>query len=156
MARGHKRSAGLLLFRRDASEIEVLIAHMGGPYWEKKDEGGWSIPKGEYEDEDPQEAAVREFEEEIGLKRPKGRLLDLGEVRQPSGKRVRVWALEGSLDATQVASNTFEMEWPPRSGIMREFPEVDRAQWFAVDEARVKLLPGQVPFLNLLLDHTSR
>jgi len=128
---------------------------MGGPYWEKKDEGGWSIPKGEYTDEEPQEAAVREFKEEMGMERPKGKLIDLGEVRQPSGKLVRIWALEGTLDTSQVASNTFEMEWPPRSQIIRSFPEIDRAQWFTVDEARAKLIRGQEPFLDLLLAHTS-
>ncbi len=131
--------------------MEVLIAHMGGPYWAKKDDGGWSIVKGEYgEDEDAYAAARREFEEETGAPPPAGTPLELGEVRQPSGKLIRVWAIEGDLDASQIKSNTFTMEWPPGSGAQREFPEVDRAGWFDLESARRKLVKGQVPFVDRL------
>ena len=144
-----KRSAGILLHRRG----EVLLVHPGGPFWAKRDDGAWSIPKGEYEDgEDPQAAARREFEEELGVAPPPGEARDLGEVRQSGGKRVRAWALQGDLDVGAVRSNTFEMEWPPRSGTMREFPEVDRAGWFTPEDARAKLVKGQVPLVDALLD----
>jgi predicted NUDIX family NTP pyrophosphohydrolase len=149
-----KRSAGLLLYRRDPeSVVEVLIGHMGGPFWARKDAGGWSIPKGEYEEgEDPFAVALREFEEELGSPCPAGDFEPLGEVRQPSGKRLTVWAAEGDFDATTARSNTFAMEWPPRSGTMQEFPEIDRAAWFPVETARSKLLSGHVVFLDRLLD----
>jgi predicted NUDIX family NTP pyrophosphohydrolase len=125
---------------------------MGGPFWARRDDTAWSIPKGEYEDdEDALLVARREFAEELGKTVPRGRLVDLGELRQPSGKRVRTWALEADLDASEIHSNTFSMEWPRGSGRLREFPEVDRAEWFELDTARRKLVKGQVPFLDALL-----
>jgi predicted NUDIX family NTP pyrophosphohydrolase len=147
-----KRSAGILLHRRGSNgEREVLLVHPGGPFWAKKDAGVWSIPKGEYDDsEDAQAAALREFAEEIGAPPPDGDLVALGEIRQRSGKTVVAWALEGDADADAVRSNTFTMEWPPRSGSMREFPEIDRAGWFGLDEAREKILPAQAPLLDRL------
>jgi predicted NUDIX family NTP pyrophosphohydrolase len=147
-----KLSAGLLLYRRTNGEVEVLLVHPGGPFWAKKDDGAWSIPKGEYErGEDPLEVAIREFEEEIGVPPPQAsEAVPLGELRQPSGKRLSAWALEGRLDVDEVHSNTFPMEWPPRSGRMQEFPEVDRAAWFDLETARRKLLKGQVAFLDRL------
>ena len=127
--------------------------HPGGPFWRNKDDGAWSIPKGEYDnDEDPWTAAVREFGEELGQAAPMGHPIDLGEVRQAGGKRVRCFAIEGDLDITEVRSNTFVMEWPPKSGRMEEFPEVDAAAWVSSELARVKLLKGQVPFVDALLD----
>lgn len=154
-----RRSAGLLLYRGAAETLEVLLVHPGGPVWARRDDGAWSIPKGEYEDDkEPLAAARREFEEELGSHPPLARdddARDLGEIRQKSGKRVRAWAIAGDLDATRITSNTFEMQWPPRSGTMREFPEVDRAQWFGVDEARVKLNPAQVPLLDRLLESVA-
>jgi predicted NUDIX family NTP pyrophosphohydrolase len=147
-----KRSAGILLHRRGSNgEREVLLVHPGGPFWAKKDAGVWSIPKGEYDDsEDARAAALREFAEEIGAPPPDGDLVALGEIRQRSGKTVVAWALEGDADADAVRSNTFTMEWPPRSGSMREFPEIDRAGWFGLDEAREKILPAQAPLLDRL------
>ena len=152
-----KLSAGLLVYRRTGGELEVLIVHPGGPFWAKKDDGAWSVPKGEYEpDEDPLEVALREFEEEIGAEPPDhATAVSLGELRQPSGKVVRAWAVEGDLDVSEVRSNTFEMEWPPRSGRTQEFPEVDRAGWFGLEEARRKLLRGQVGFLDRLEELAS-
>ena len=130
-ARSRARSAGLLLYRQPAGELEVLLVHPGGPLWARRDLGAWSIPKGEYgPEEDPLTAARREFLEELGSPPPDGELLDLGEIRQRSGKLVRAWALAADFDATRIKSNLFSMQWPPRSGQMREFPEVDRAQWF--------------------------
>ena len=149
-----KLSAGLLLYRRTSGHVEVLLVHPGGPFWAKKDEGAWSIPKGEYEPgEDPFEVAIREFEEELGIAPPAAdATMPLGEVRQPSGKRVTAWALEGDVAVDEIHSNTFPMEWPPRSGRMQEIPEVDRAGWFDLDTARRKLLKGQVAFLDRLAD----
>ena len=148
------RSAGLLLYRvSDQGVVEVLLAHPGGPFWAKKDDGVWSIPKGEYEpQDDPLATAKREFREEVGLDAPAGEPTSLGERRQPSGKWVIAWALAGDLDITRASSNTFEIEWPRGSGTMREFPEVDRVEWMAVVLARRKLLKGQVPFLDTLLE----
>jgi predicted NUDIX family NTP pyrophosphohydrolase len=147
------RSAGILLYRLRDGEPEVLIVHPGGPFWRKKDAGAWSIPKGEYDDgEDPQACALREFEEETGTLLSPAVLTDLGEVRLKSGKQVIAWAVEGDLDAGAIVSNTFEMEWPPRSGRRQEFPEVDRAGWFGLDEAREKLNPAQGAFLDRLRD----
>jgi predicted NUDIX family NTP pyrophosphohydrolase len=147
-----KRSAGLLVHRRVDGEPEVLLVHPGGPYWAKKDEGAWSIPKGEYElDQDPLQVALREFEEEIGKTPPDpSGAVWLGELRQPSGKIVTAWAVEGDVDVGDVHSNTFELEWPPRSGRTKEFPEVDRAAWFGLEEARRKLLRGQLAFIDRL------
>jgi predicted NUDIX family NTP pyrophosphohydrolase len=148
-----KRSAGILLYRQAPGGLEVLLVHPGGPFWTKRDPGVWSIPKGEYEpDDDPHAAARREFEEELGSAPPDGRTLDLGEVRQKSGKLVRAWALAGDLDATTAFSNTFTVEWPPRSGQMQEFPEVDRAEWFTLDAAREKINPAQAAFLDRLAE----
>lgn len=146
-------SSGILLYRGAAPEhVEVLIAHMGGPLWERRDRGGWSVPKGEHDPgEDGLAAARREFQEELGFPAPHVGLIDLGSLRQPSGKRVHVWAARGDLDPRAVRSNTFHMEWPRGSGRVREFPEVDRAGWFDVATARDKLVSGQVGFLDRLL-----
>jgi predicted NUDIX family NTP pyrophosphohydrolase len=147
-----KRSAGILMYRETGSTRELLLVHPGGPFWAKKDEGAWSIPKGEYEpDEDPLAAAKREFAEELGSAPPEGDYLDLGEVVQPSRKRLVVFAIEGDFDPATLTSNLFEMEWPPKSGQMQYLPEVDRAQWFAHEDARKKILPGQQPFIDRLL-----
>jgi predicted NUDIX family NTP pyrophosphohydrolase len=144
------RSAGILVFRRVDGRTEVLIGHMGGPFWARKDDGAWSVPKGLIEDgEEPLAAARREFQEELGLPAPDGEPLPLGEVKQ-SGKTVTLWAVEGDLDPAAVVPGTFELEWPPRSGRTREFPEVDRVAWFGLDDARVKLVKGQRPFLDRL------
>jgi len=144
-----KRSAGILLFRRGPHRsIEVLLVHPGGPFWARKDEGAWTVPKGEHEeDEDPFEAARREFEEETSH-RPEGTFHPLAPVTQKSGKVVRAWAVEGDFDPARLRSNTFEVEWPPRSGRKREFPEVDRAAWLGLDEAARKIRPEQAPFLE--------
>ena len=145
------RSAGLLLFRRSSAGLEVLVVHPGGPFWARKDLGAWSLPKGEYDDdEDPAVCARREFAEELGTAPPDGELLDLGEVRLKSGKVVVAWAVEGDLDTAEIVSNTFETEWPPRSGRRQEFPEVDRAEWFGPAEARSKLNPAQAEFVDRL------
>jgi predicted NUDIX family NTP pyrophosphohydrolase len=146
-----KRSAGILLFRNSSDGLQVLLVHPGGPFWAKKDAGSWSIPKGEYiEGEDPLGAARREFAEETGIA-VDGAFLPLGEVKQPGGKLVAAWALEGDLDATAIRSNTFQLEWPPKSGRVREFPEVDAAAWLSIDAARSKLLKGQLDFLDRLI-----
>jgi predicted NUDIX family NTP pyrophosphohydrolase len=147
-----KLSAGLLVYRRADAELEVLLVHPGGPFWARKDEGAWSVPKGEYgPSEDPLEVALREFEEEIGQAPPERDEPEwLGELRQPSGKVVSAWAMEGDLDVSDVRSNTFEMEWPPRSRRTQEFPEVDRAGWFGLEEARRKIHRGQLGFLDRL------
>jgi predicted NUDIX family NTP pyrophosphohydrolase len=147
-----KRSAGLIMYRRRNSELEVLLVHPGGPLWSKKDLGVWSIPKGEYLDgEDPLEAARREFEEETGFA-PNGNFIGLGDLRQPSGKIVTAWAFEGDFDPKKLKSNTFMMEWPPRTGRQIEVPEVDRADWYSIEDARRRLLPGQRAFLDRLLE----
>ena len=146
-----KRSAGLLLYRRAGDALEVLLVHPGGPFWAKKDDGAWSIPKGEYDDgEDPLAVAKREFAEEVGAA-PQGAFADLGEVVQGGGKRVRAFALEGDVDVSRLQSNTFELEWPPKSGRKQTFPEVDRVEWFAPDVARRKILAGQLPLIERLL-----
>ena len=148
-----KRSAGILLFRRRGGGLEVLLVHPGGPLWAKKDLGVWSIPKGEYDDgEDPQACALREFEEETGSAPAPGELVELGEVRQASGKLVRAWALEGDFDPSTLRSNTFTMQWPPRSGRLQEFPEVDRAEWFTLEQARERINPAQAAFLDRLAE----
>ena len=146
-----KRSAGILLYRRTNGEPEVLLVHPGGPFWEKKDLGAWSIPKGEYDEaEDPRACALREFEEELGARPPEGDLAALGSAKQSGGKVVTAWAIEGDLDPAGARSNTFTLEWPPRSGVMREFPEVDRADWFTLDDARRRINPAQAVFLDRL------
>ena len=148
-----RRSAGILLYRRTADGPEVLLVHPGGPYWARRDAGAWSIPKGEHDpsDVDPQACALREFAEETGTTLARADLIPLGEVRQRGGKVVAAWAAEGDLDAAAIRSNTFELEWPPRSGRRRAFPEVDRAGWFGPDAAREKLLPAQAAFVDRLL-----
>jgi len=145
-----KRSAGLLMYRRSGERVEVLLAHPGGPFWAKKDLGAWSIPKGEYEaDEDPLQAANREFEEESGVV-PAGSFVALGEIKQAGGKIVTAWAVEGDCDASSLKSNTFSIEWPPDSGRLAEFPEVDRWEWFSLEDAGNRILAGQKEFLERL------
>jgi predicted NUDIX family NTP pyrophosphohydrolase len=146
-----RTSAGILLYRLRPTGPEVLLGHMGGPFWALKDDGAWSLPKGEHgPDEDPLAVARREFEEELGSPVPADVLVPLGEARVTSGKVLAVWAAEGDLDATVARSNTFDLEWPPRSGRVQQFPEIDRAAWFSLDEAAGKLVAGQVPFLGRL------
>jgi predicted NUDIX family NTP pyrophosphohydrolase len=146
-----ERSAGILLYRHGSGGLEVLLVHPGGPFFARKDDGAWSIPKGLCEDgEEPLAAARREFAEELGSPCPEDKALELGEVRQKSGKRVTAWAVEGDLDADAITSNTFELEWPPRSGRRQSFPEIDRAAWVRPEVARVKLVAGQVVFLDRL------
>lgn len=148
-----KRSAGLLVFRRVGVNVEVLLGHMGGPFWAGRDAGAWSVPKGEYEpDEDPAAAALREFEEELGMPVPAGELVELGTIRQSGGKVVTVWAIEGDLDPDQVVPGTFEMEWPKGSGRVREFPEVDRVAWLGLEDAGARIVAGQRTFLDRLSD----
>jgi predicted NUDIX family NTP pyrophosphohydrolase len=143
-------SAGILLYRRSARGIEVLLVHPGGPFWARRDMGAWSIPKGEFgADEEPAVAARREFAEELGVELA-GELQPLGEIKQKAGKRVVGFAVEGDVDPSTVRSNSFEMEWPPRSGRMQSFPEIDRAEWFDLDTARQKIIPGQAAFLDRL------
>ena len=151
-----QQSAGILLFRRRGPEPEFLLVHPGGPYWAKRDEGAWSIPKGGIEDgEDPRDTALRELGEELGAapRLDPGELIELGAIRQKAGKVVEAWAAEADFDATALASNTFEMEWPPRSGRTAEFPEVDRAEWFDLETARRKILAAQAELLDRLLAH---
>ena len=146
-----RRSAGILLYREGADGLEVLLVHPGGPFWAKKDLGAWSIPKGEYEDgEDPLACALREFEEETGTRLEASEPVELGTIVQRGGKRVTAWALSGDLDVESVHSNTFTMQWPPRSGRQAAFPEIDRAEWFGLDEARVKIIPAQVELVDRL------
>jgi predicted NUDIX family NTP pyrophosphohydrolase len=156
-----KRSSGILLYRdREDGETEFLLVHPGGPYWTKRDDGAWSIPKGGIEDEeDSREAALRELDEELGAAAPQLEpedLIDLGSIRQRAGKFVDAWAAEGEFDPVDLDSNTFAMEWPPKSGREVEFPEVDRAEWFDLATARRKLLPAQGEFLDRLLEHLGR
>jgi predicted NUDIX family NTP pyrophosphohydrolase len=150
-----KLSAGLLLYRLNDGVVEVLIGHPGGPFWANKDEGAWSIPKGEYDDgEDPLACAIREFREELGSSPVKGptKVSGLGSVTQPSGKIVTAFAVRGDLNLDGTVSNTFTLEWPKGSGNVREYPEIDRVDWFSVTEARAKLLKGQRPLLDRLID----
>ena len=147
------RSAGIVLYRRPVSggTLEVLLVHPGGPLWARRDVGAWSVPKGEYDEgEEPLSAARREFQEELGVAPPGAEPLDLGEIRQKSGKLVRAWALAGDLDVGAVLSNTFTLEWPPRSGQMREFPEIDRAEWFELAQAKERIVPAQAELLDRL------
>ena len=140
------------MYRLKGSSIEVLLVHPGGPFWAKKDDGAWSIPKGEYgNDEGAFQAAIREFEEETGV-HPTGDYMSLGAIRQAGGKEVSAWAFEGDCDAASIRSNSFTMEWPPKSGRMQEFPEVDKGEWFSPEEAKRKLLKGQVGFVDRLLE----
>lgn len=146
-----RRSAGLLIYRLYASGLEVFLVHPGGPLWAHRDEHAWSLPKGEYSgDEEPLEAACREFREETGFDVPPGTPIELTPLRQPSGKLVSAWAVEGDVDAAALNSNLFAMEWPPKSGRQQEFPEVDRGEWFDLVRARVKIAPGQAGFLQQL------
>lgn len=149
-------SAGILLYRRGPDGLEVLLVHAGGPYWASRDEGAWMMPKGGLEEgEDHVACALREFEEELGT-RPPGTPQPLCRIRQKGGKWVEAFMLEGDLDTERIFSNSFEMEWPPRSGRRESFPEVDRAAWFSVPEARLKILPSQMPLLDALGDAIGR
>jgi len=150
-----KISAGLLLFRRRGSDLEIFLVHPGGPLWAKKDAGAWSLPKGEIaEGEEPLEAAKREFTEETGLK-VSGEFLPLGAVEQAGGKIVQAWAIEADCDPAQIKSNLFALEWPPKSGRKQQFPEIDRAQWFTPAEARQRIIPAQAGFIDQLLSLTG-
>ncbi|WP_055630117.1 NUDIX domain-containing protein [Streptomyces hirsutus] len=149
------RSAGLLVFRHTDHGLEVLLGHMGGPFFARRDAGAWTVPKGEYDaGETAWDAARREFEEELGLSPPDGEAVPLGEVRQSGGKTVTAWAVEGDLDPAAVVPGTFRMEWPPKSGRMREFPELDRVQWLALDRARELVVSAQAAFLDRLAEHS--
>ncbi|MER6084433.1 NUDIX domain-containing protein [Streptomyces sp. NPDC001833] len=151
-----KRSAGLLLFRHTGAGLEVLLGHMGGPFFAKKDAGAWTVPKGEYEPDEPAwEAARREFREELGLAPPDGEPIELGEVRQTNGKIVTAWAVEADLDPAAIAPGTFVMEWPPRSGRIQEFPELDRVAWLTPDRAREVIVKAQAAFLDRLAEHSG-
>lgn len=150
-----KRSAGILLFRRTGDAVEFLLVHPGGPFWMKKDAGAWSIPKGQIEsEEEPRACAIRELEEELGpaASLDPEQLVELGSIRQRAGKVVEAWAAEGEFDPAALESNTFRMEWPPKSGGEQEFPEVDRAEWFDLEAAREKILPAQAELLERLLE----
>jgi predicted NUDIX family NTP pyrophosphohydrolase len=145
-----------LLFRRREGRLEVLLVHPGGPFWRRRDAGGWSLPKGEHEpNEDSLSAARREFAEELGLPPPAGEAIELGAVKQPSGKLIHAWALAADIDVSQIQSNSFELEWPRGSGELRLFPEIDRAAWFDLASAREKLIAGQRPLLDLLLERVG-
>ncbi|XHM66115.1 NUDIX domain-containing protein [Streptomyces nigra] len=151
-----RRSAGLLLFRRTDAGPEVLLGHMGGPYFARRDAGAWTVPKGEYAPDEPAwDAARREFREELGLPPPDGEAVPLGEVRQAGGKTVTVWAVEADLDPAAVVPGTFTMEWPPRSGRTQEFPELDRVAWLPLDRARELIVKAQAAFLDRLAEHSS-
>lgn len=151
-----RRSAGLLLFRRSDGGLEVLLGHMGGPFFARRDAGAWTVPKGEYAPDEPAwDAARREFQEELGLPPPDGAAVPLGEVRQTGGKTVTAWAVEADLDPATVVPGTFTMEWPPKSGRMREFPELDRVAWFGLDRARDVIVTAQAAFLDRLAEHSA-
>ncbi|MET7569406.1 NUDIX domain-containing protein [Streptomyces sp. NPDC005492] len=151
-----KRSAGLLLFRHTDQGLEVLLGHMGGPFFARRDAGAWSVPKGEYEPDEPAwEAARREFQEELGIAPPDGVAIDLGEVRQTNGKVVTAWAIEADLDPAAMVPGTFRMEWPPKSGQVQEFPELDRVEWMGLDRARAVVVPAQARFLDRLAEHSD-
>ncbi|MFE6337263.1 NUDIX domain-containing protein [Streptomyces sp. NPDC057798] len=152
-----KYSAGLLLFRRTEAGVEVLLGHMGGPYFAHRDAGAWGVPKGEYEPESETawDAARREFQEELGLPPPDGDAVPLGEARQSNGKLVTVWAIEADLDPDTVTPGTFRTEWPPKSGLTEEFPELDRVAWFGLDRAREVIVKAQGAFLDRLAEHSG-
>jgi predicted NUDIX family NTP pyrophosphohydrolase len=151
-----KLSASILLYRGSPPAIELLLVHPGGPFWAKKDLGAWSIPKGEYAaGEDPLAAARREFAEELGSAPPQAEFVDLGELKQPSRKIISAFAASGDFDPASLQSNRFELEWPPKSGRLQSFPEVDRAQWFTLAEARGKIQSGQAPFIDRLLERLA-
>jgi predicted NUDIX family NTP pyrophosphohydrolase len=148
-----KQSAGIMVYRRNGTMIEVLLVHPGGPFWAKKDAGAWSVPKGEVEaDEDLIRAAQREFREETGQAAPEGTYIELGSFKRGSGKMVTAWAVEGTIDATNIHSNTTSIEWPPKSGTQLEIPEVDRARWFTLDKASAKMHKGQDVFIKRLAE----
>ncbi|MEU5319122.1 NUDIX domain-containing protein [Streptomyces sp. NPDC021056] len=151
-----RTSAGLLLFRRTDGGLEVLLGHMGGPFFARRDAGAWTVPKGEYvpDEESAWDAARREFQEELGLPPPDGQAVALGEVKQTNGKVVTAWAIEADLDPATVVPGTFRMEWPPRSGQEQEFPELDRVAWFALDRARAVIVKAQSTFLDRLAEHS--
>ncbi|MFG2133474.1 NUDIX domain-containing protein [Streptomyces sp. NPDC048751] len=150
-----KRSAGLLLFRHTDDGTQVLLGHMGGPFFARRDAGAWTVPKGEYEPDEPAwDAARREFQEELGLAPPDGEAVPLGEVRQTNGKIVTAWAVEADLDPASVVPGTFRMEWPPKSGQVQEFPELDRVEWFGLDRAREVIVKAQAAFLDRLAEHS--
>ncbi|WP_445283441.1 NUDIX domain-containing protein [Streptomyces sp. DSM 118148] len=154
--RAIRRSAGLLLFRRADDGLQVLLGHMGGPFFAKKDAGAWTVPKGEYDAGEPAwEAARREFREELGLAPPEGEAVPLGEVAQRGGKVVTAWAVEADLDPGTIRPGTFTMEWPPRSGRTQEFPELDRVAWFGLDRAREVIISAQTAFLDRLAEHSD-
>ncbi|MGW7819582.1 NUDIX domain-containing protein [Streptomyces puniciscabiei] len=154
--RATRRSAGLLLFRHTDEGLEVLLGHMGGPLWAKKDAGAWTVPKGEYDPEEPAwEAARREFQEELGLAPPEGEAVPLGEVAQRNGKVVTAWAVEADPDLSGFSPGTFTMEWPPRSGRVREFPELDRVEWLGLERAREVIIAAQTAFLDRLEEHSA-
>ncbi|MFJ2720940.1 NUDIX domain-containing protein [Streptomyces sp. NPDC087437] len=154
-ARRGRRSAGLLLYRRSGDGLEVLLGHMGGPFFARREAGAWTVPKGEYDPEEPAwEAARREFREELGLPPPGGEAVPLGEVRQTNGKTVTAWAIEGDLDLAAIVPGTFTMEWPPRSGRTQEFPELDRVAWLGLDRAREVIVTAQTAFLDRLAEHS--
>ena len=146
-----KRSAGLLVYRLKDEQVEVFLAHPGGPFWAKKDAGAWSIPKGEFEGEEPLKAAIREFQEETGRKIT-GEFVELRPIKQKGGKMVYAWAVEADFNAAEIESNTFELEWPPKSGVVKEYPEVDRAEWFDLKTAKVKILASQMELLDQLAE----
>jgi predicted NUDIX family NTP pyrophosphohydrolase len=147
-----RQSAGIVLYRFAGEEPQVLLVHPGGPFWRNRDAGAWSIPKGEYAaDEDPLAVAKREFEEELGMPAPSGEYVRLGEVRQRGGKTVTAFAIQGDFDPRQLESNRFEIEWPPKSGRRALFPEVDRAEWFSLAEARTRIIDGQLPLIDSLV-----
>ncbi|MER6012511.1 NUDIX domain-containing protein [Streptomyces bluensis] len=151
-----RRSAGLLLYRRAAGGLEVLLGHMGGPFFARRDAGAWTVPKGEYEPDEPaRDAARREFQEELGVPPPDGEAVPLGEVRQTGGKVVTAWAVEADLDPATVVPGTFRMEWPPRSGRVQEFPELDRVEWLGLDRAREVIVKAQTVFLDRLAEHSD-
>ncbi|MBO4253819.1 NUDIX domain-containing protein [Streptomyces griseorubiginosus] len=150
-----KRSAGLLLYRHTDRGLEVLLGHMGGPFFARRDAGAWSVPKGEYEPDEPAwDAARREFREELGLEPPEGEAVPLGEVRQTNGKIVTAWAVEADLDPAAISPGTFTMEWPPKSGRTQEFPELDRVEWLTLDRAREVIVKAQSAFLDRLAEHS--
>jgi predicted NUDIX family NTP pyrophosphohydrolase len=151
-----KRSAGLLLFRHTDHGLEVLLGHMGGPFFARRDAGAWTVPKGEYDPEETAwDAARREFQEELGLPPPDGEAVPLGEVRQTNGKTVTAWAVEADLDPATVVPGTFRMEWPPKSGTFQDFPELDRVRWFGLDRARAVIVKAQAAFLDRLAEHSA-
>lgn len=150
-----KRSAGLLLYRHTDHGLQVLLGHMGGPFFARRDAGAWSVPKGEYEPDEPAwDAARREFREELGLEPPDGKAVPLGEVRQTNGKIVTAWAVEADLDPATISPGTFTMEWPPKSGRTQEFPELDRVEWLTLDRAREVIVKAQSAFLDRLAEHS--